>query len=496
MTTPASGSPSLLGRAALAIALMVGFYTLALGISAALLLFPYAMGDTSGGIIGRFNVFSVVTAVLILYAIFPRRDRFKAPGPDLAEARNPRLFELLGRVAEATHQRMPQSVYLVPELNAWVANRGGFLGLGSRRVMGLGLAAFQVLSIPQFAAVLAHEFGHYHHGDVALGPLLYRVRKGIGRTLETLGRRNNIFFYPFNWYAHLFLRVSGAVSRRQELAADALAAGVAGRDALVSGLETIHATAPLFDGYWATEVVPVLASGFRPPIAQGFAKFAQAPRIVAARATALKSALDAEQNPLDTHPPLAQRVAALPATSSAPSLDLPSTGMALELLADIDDAESALLEHLVTHKNRPPMRPVDWDSVGREVWVPAWRRHLEGQAPKLRGIRCADVGAVAADASWLAVRMGLAKRSAVATDAHRQEAAGLFGAALTLLLLDRGATLVCEPGEDPVVRLDTIELRPFVVCSELASGEMVPSEWLARCERLGLQDADLSMAVP
>jgi len=55
---------------------------------------------------------------------------------------------------------MPKEVYLIADVNASVAQRGGILGVGSRRVVGLGLPLTRILSVAQLRAVLAHEFGH------------------------------------------------------------------------------------------------------------------------------------------------------------------------------------------------------------------------------------------------------------------------------------------------------------------------------------------------
>jgi Zn-dependent protease with chaperone function len=63
-------------------------------------------------------------------------------------------------------------------VNAWVMQRGGIMGFGSRRVMGLGLPLMRILTCAQFSAVLAHEFGHYHGGDTKIGPWIYKTRGG------------------------------------------------------------------------------------------------------------------------------------------------------------------------------------------------------------------------------------------------------------------------------------------------------------------------------
>jgi Zn-dependent protease with chaperone function len=87
------------------------------------------------------------------------------------------LFKLISGVSNATSQDAPTEVYLVPDVNAWVAQRGGVMGFGSRRVMGVGLPLLGTLTIDQFRAVLAHEFGHYDAGDT----MRFRFRRRAAR---------------------------------------------------------------------------------------------------------------------------------------------------------------------------------------------------------------------------------------------------------------------------------------------------------------------------
>ena len=121
---------------------------------------------------------------------------------------------------------MPSEVYLVPDVNAWVSSRGGVMGFGSRRVMGIGLPLLHVTRVAEMEAVLAHEFGHYHGGDTRLGPWIYKTRTAIGRTLEALG--DGWLQVPFRAYGNFFLRVTQAISRAQEFTADRLAATLFG----------------------------------------------------------------------------------------------------------------------------------------------------------------------------------------------------------------------------------------------------------------------------
>src|SRR5678815_3212596 len=271
---------SLATRALIALVFMIGFYALAFGIAGGLLYLPYAELAYGGRIHFRLALFCVITAGLILYSIVPRRDQFVAPGPLLEPSKQPRLFAHLTKLAGAVGQPLPRETYLVSDVNAWVSQRGGFMGFGSRRVMGLGLPLLQVLTTSQLEAVLAHEFGHYHGGDTRLGPLVYRTRSAIGRTLQSLATDPKEGFSlmsliqaPFRWYGTMYLRVTLAISRAQEYAADRLAARVSGSAALIEGLRTVHRVAGASNHYLNNEVLPVIQRGFRPPLVDGFAVF-------------------------------------------------------------------------------------------------------------------------------------------------------------------------------------------------------------------------------
>lgn len=301
--------PSLTGRATLAVLLLVGFYVLAFAIVAGLLYVPYAEVTYLHRINARLTIFAVVGALAILWGILPRIDRFEPPGPALSAGNHPRLFQALEEVSRSTDQDMPRDVYLVPDMNAWVAQRGGIMGFGGRRVMGLGLPLLQTLTVRQLRAVIAHEFGHYHGGDTALGPWIYKTRAAIGRTLEGLSRHTPLLMKPFEWYGKAFLRITHAISRQQEFAADALSARVTGTEAAIDALKAVHGTAAAYEPYWHSEVVPAIEKGYRLPLADGFRQFVAAPAIANGMAAALGEEISEGQvDPYDTHPPLRDRV--------------------------------------------------------------------------------------------------------------------------------------------------------------------------------------------
>jgi hypothetical protein len=124
----------MLGRAVLAIGLMVGFYALALALTAGLFWIPYADWVYLHRVHPKIALLCLGAGGAILFAILPRVDKFEPPGPQLRDADHPRLFSLIRDVATATQQELPTEVYLLSDVNAWVTHRGGVMGIPSCRI--------------------------------------------------------------------------------------------------------------------------------------------------------------------------------------------------------------------------------------------------------------------------------------------------------------------------------------------------------------------------
>jgi heat shock protein HtpX len=484
-------SRSIAIRAALALALMVGFYLLAVGIAAALLAIPLLEVRYLGHLTGKITLVAVMGAGTILWSILPRRDRFEDPGPRLEPAEHPRLFAAIREVARATGQAMPVEVFLVPQLNAWVAQRGGIMGFGSRRVMGLGLPLLEALGVRQLKAVLAHEFGHYHGGDTRLGPWIYVTRAAIGRSIGQLERQGSALAKPFEWYGHAFLRITHAVSRRQEFTADALAARAVGAEAQREALRTIYSASDAFDRYWRDELVPALQHGLRPPVASGYRHYLAAAPVVPAVAASLEQAMaQTASDPYDTHPSLAERLAALDGLPEGESRSLDSR--ALTLLDRLSELEARLIEFLAPAD--ATFQAVAWEEMGERLWRPFWRERAAQHAGGLAGVTLADLPAHAAALSALAVRLGLATSVEEAED--QEPAAGwVVGVAVSTVLADRGWTLGAMPGEDVTLRRESDVVRPFTLLRDLAAGTIARGDWILLCDRAGLTGLDLGASV-
>jgi heat shock protein HtpX len=480
-----TGRAWMAARVAMALALMAMFYLLALGISCGLLWLAYADVVHMRRVHVKVVVFCVLGAGAILWSILPRPDKFEPPGPRVLPAEEPDLFHAIKDTAGATRQEMPAEVYVVNEVNAFVTQRGGVMGFGSRRVMGLGVPLMQALTVQEFKAVLAHEFGHYHAGDVKLGPWIYQTRAAMGRTIEHLD--GNILQKIFLWYGQLFLRLTHAVSRRQEFIADEVAARAAGAGVMISGLRKVHAAALAFQGYWQSEVAPLLGSGYVPPVSHGFSRFMTTPRVARDLDDAVKrEEAEGETDPYDTHPSLRDRVAAL---STQPMGEAGDVRPATVLLRRLARWERQLLGAIVDDNWARSLKAIEWEKVPEAVFIPAWREMAAKHVALLRDLRLDALPATAALAERGTALVDAGETLTVDEKAYRMSQ--VIAGAACLALLARGWTLVTAPGDEIAFNKSGRELRPFTDILAMAAGTLTAAEWKQRCADAGLSDVPL-----
>jgi heat shock protein HtpX len=419
-------SLSIVARSLLALGLMVGFYAMAIGIAALLVYLPYAELVYADRLHLKLAIFCLVGAVVIIAAIIPRWDRFEPPGPTVTPEREPDLFATIRQVAAATGQRMPADVYVVGDVNAWVAQRGGVMGIGGRRVMGLGLPLLQALTVSELRAVLAHEFGHFHGGDTKVGRIVYQTRAAIMRTVASLAEQESWLQILFVFYAKLFLRVSHAVSRYQEYAADRLSASIAGSRALAEGLKKVHGASFAYECYWNDELRPVLEAGYFTPVAEGFGRYLSGELGLAVLNASTEHAVSSDaHDPYDTHPPLRERLAALRGLPEGDGSE--GSEPAVTLLRDVRSVEWALIGHRVSTAVGHELKPIGWEQAVQTVYLPAWATAAAKYSGPLVGRAMRDLAGQARPIADTIGALMTAGRSTVAVGG-RAEAKWCLGA--------------------------------------------------------------------
>jgi Zn-dependent protease with chaperone function len=468
----------------------LGFYAFALGLVAVLGLFIWWEVTASGHhhVNGRGVIGSAIAIGVIVWSVTPRIDRFPDPGVPLVREQEPKLWRLIEEVAQATAQPMPADVFLVGDVNAFVAQRGGLMGIGSRRVLGIGLPLLQLLTVAQVRAVLAHEFGHFHGGDTKLGPWIYKTRGAIVRTVNNFARVGSLLQLPFKWYAKVFLRITQAISRRQELAADALSVQVTGRGPVRAALSTVAETAPLFEYYIHNEFMSMVNGGVRPPLAEGFRRFLRSPSMVKARAEVASHALSMKADPYDTHPPLGERLAAVGEAEEARGTAIDEVP-AITLLRELPQLERSLLMFVTSDAATGKLPATSWEAAPGRVLPRLWRAVTFDHCLGLPAMTVADFAAQR-DLGQLVRALKVKGGDA---DERRQRAAWMLGAMLAFRLHENGFRVDAQPGHPIRLVRGESKIEPFAALSAVEGG-IADADWRQRTAALGIADLPLTGA--
>ena len=254
----------------------------------------------------------------------------------LQRADAPRLFGLVEQLAGRFEIPPPDELCLEMNCGAWVQLHGLKTGLGKTRI-GVGYDLLAGLSEREVEAVMAHELAHAKLIDRALRNWLFA---GLGRAATVSNqlsaaadahRRAGEGFGPgdlmlggADTLTRLCARQMGAYSRQNEFEADRGAAELCGSAAMRASLQRLEVLHPRLARLPWNERVAKIESP------DGLSRWLQAEL-----ASAGPTAEDAPAEVFDrysTHPPLRDRLAALPADGST----LEESPSGLSLLAEPD----------------------------------------------------------------------------------------------------------------------------------------------------------------
>jgi heat shock protein HtpX len=447
----------------------------------------------------------IVVACTILWSILPRPDKFEPPGLLLERAAHPKLFSELDGISSSLGETLPREVYLIGGANAFVADRGGLLGFGSRRVMGIGLPLLSTLTLSEFRAVLAHEFAHFYGGDTRLGPWVYRSQSAMIRIFENMGKievfqRVGIIQLLhaavskiLEWYFLFFLKVINFISRKQEYRADELACLIAGARPMMEGLRKIHAAGLAWPAYWVSEVWPVVGKGCLPAIGDGFLQFLAAPPIAEQLQRAVQNEIaEGKTNPFDTHPPLRDRISAI---GKLPDI---SHNCEFKPASDLFESPGKLEREFLENRNprlaEKPLRKVKWDQVGELVMIPSWKKVAEEHLGFLRQFTVGTLPAALNRLEELASRIHNPQGMLLSGEQRAESALQVIECGVNLSLVENGWKLVSQPGIFHFCRGEE-RIQTHQVVGDLIPGKMSGEEWRERCERLGIAELRLAPEV-
>ncbi|SNY66025.1 M48 family metallopeptidase [Paractinoplanes atraurantiacus] len=322
-------------RAALSVAMLVGFYVLGLvQLAAAGFLLYEIWGHLHGYGAAKLSWLVIIGVGAVVIGL--GKALFAKPGePEgllVTPQQAPDLWRLVHDMAAAAGTRAPDEIRLIPEVNAAVTEDARLLGLlaGVRRLY-LGIPLLQTFTVDQLRSVIAHELGHYSGSHTRLAAITYRGRTALHETLRRLGTFN-VFGWVFKAYGRLYLLVSNAVTRRQELEADQVSVRVAGVAAATSTMRELPVVGAAWNFYFNNYIAYGWELGYAPDDVFGGFR-----HLYAARTQELAKLRDEEPEThtsrWDTHPSAGERIAAMRALPPVqhPADDRPAGGLVPQL---------------------------------------------------------------------------------------------------------------------------------------------------------------------
>ncbi|MEU1660489.1 M48 family metalloprotease [Streptomyces griseofuscus] len=409
------GAPGASLRAALALGLLLGFYLLALALLVAVAALDVVLARGTFTVVtveGWLGSLAVAWCVLRVVALGRRREegREGPPGLSLTPGEQPELWEHVRRLAERVGTQPPAEIRIVPGAVAMVREDARWLGLvpGERRLF-LGVALLLGLPGAELDAVLGHELGHYAHHDTRLGHVVAALRGRLAHTVGALRERaareeaeeraefaaktarrraegrppplrrggtrgpDHYLALVFTAYAKLCLRLTEAVSRRQEYAADLVAARIAGPATTAAALRRVPALEAADELYLNQYALMGWDAGLLPPEGQFYGGFAlllvddtRREQLAALAREPLPEEPGEDRSPYASHPPTADRIRALES--------LPDDGRTLTLVRRPATAllrapdrllaglEQATLSTEALSKHRVPWAELPWQA--------------------------------------------------------------------------------------------------------------------------------------
>ncbi|MFL6240503.1 MAG: M48 family metallopeptidase [Actinomycetes bacterium] len=420
----ANTARSLSFRALVALMLLAGFYLPGLLLLAALVAVAVALALSHNSLwIGVLSLSIIVAIALLRSLVLLVQARGFMPGDMALEVdrdAEPTLWAFVDDIADTLHTRTPDRLFLVPDVTAAVVEVGGLRQRPRTMLIGCGL--LEVLTVEELRAVLTHEFGHYVAGDALLGGITYRGHVAIERTIQGLADQPALRRI-YAGYGAMYQRITMAVRRQQELAADALAVRIAGRDALTTALQQVHAGDAAFRMFIEQYVDPAWELALRPDnLYDGFRAFLADPHRQVELAALRHDFAARSVRRFDSHPPLGERIRAAALVSDCAAA--PDRRPARALLSAADELEAAVTARACAHVlGGRGAQVVDWHDVGSRAYVPALLRRGTAAVEKVGSLD--DLIAAAASPQWHELAAALAAaaspsgQEAMPTDSHR-----------------------------------------------------------------------------
>lgn len=283
--------------------------------------------------------FKIIVPVGIFLWVVLKSLWVKVPPPQgerLKRRDAPELFQLIDSLRRRARAPRFHQVLITQEFNAGVVQRPrlGIFGWYSNYLL-LGLPLMKMLTVEQFSAVLAHEFGHLAKGHGRLSNWIYRQRLRWSQLMGLFGEngyKGSFLFTPFlNRFTPYFNAYSFPLARANEYEADAASVRATNRSVAAEALTAVHVVGNYLNELYWPRIYRQADEAPQPAFAPYREMRADLPRAVPPDAIShwIEQAMQEQTGLSDTHPCLNDRLSAL---GESPRYAPPEAGQSAEIL--------------------------------------------------------------------------------------------------------------------------------------------------------------------
>jgi len=211
----------------------------------------------------------------IYYLFFPPRR--KTLGIEIKKDEERKLWDTTIEIAKEIQAKPIDKIVITPDPGIGVYLEGNLFATifgGGKRVLEVGLPSLHDLTVDEFKAILAHEYGHFSNRDTQWSSFTYTIGNSLVRTLqatpgpsrdenEEAGMVRGIMsLNPAYWllllYVNLYFKITNGFSRIREVMADIRAMELYGGKAFSNGLLKVSTNDTIFSEVIQSEWVPQL----------------------------------------------------------------------------------------------------------------------------------------------------------------------------------------------------------------------------------------------
>jgi Zn-dependent protease with chaperone function len=276
-------------------------------------------GKTRSEIIKLLIVFGVLSW-FILRGLWIK---FTPPfGLRITRKEAPRLVDMVEDVCNRLGAPHVSEIVLNGEFNASVSQlpRLGILGW-YKNYLTIGLPLLHALSPEQLKSVLAHEFGHLSGSHGKFGIWIYRVHQTWQQVIQSFAQHQSAavyLFLPFyKWFVPRFSAFAYVQNWLHEFEADFQAAKLVGSENTINALVRIHFYGELLEERFWPDIYKLADTQATVPAPyEKMAPFVKAFDDYITADFAVRRFFQLKHEGADTHPVLAERVAAVEGPAS------------------------------------------------------------------------------------------------------------------------------------------------------------------------------------